>query len=302
MVGSWPAGRCQWADDNGQMTVEGIGMGRLTVEGDMRTDLGKVSETNEDAVAFVVPPASPADSIAQRSALDLLAVLADGMGGQAAGEVASRLAVETVIRCLPNTDMPLPEALARCMADANQHIRARRESDPACADMGTTCTILLVQDDALFLGHVGDSRAYLCRAGTLQQLSEDHSAVRELVRGGQLTEAEARNSPMRNIILRALGLKPEIEPLIWSAGVPLLEGDILVMCSDGLTDGVADDAIAETVSALAPRKACEALIDAAIQAGGRDNISVGVFALRARQKEEPDMDATRRIDPIKVPE
>lgn len=268
-------------------------MGLLIVEGEMLSDRGVVSEINEDTVAFVIPAATE-----MRAGLGLVAVLADGMGGQSAGEVASRMAVDSIIRCLPSLALPVPDALARCMADANGEIRARRAADPACAGMGTTCTILLLRDDALFLGHIGDSRAYLCRSGALQQLSDDHSAVRELVRNGQLTQAEARNSPMRNIILRALGLKPNIEPLIWNAGLPLQDGDILVMCSDGLTDGVDDDAIAATVSRLPPGDACRALIDAAMQAGGHDNISVGVFAVRGRPIQEQDMDATRRIDPV----
>lgn len=276
-------------------------MGRLFIEGEMLSDPGMVSGTNEDAVAFVIPPgAVPA----------LVAVVADGMGGQEAGEVASRMAVEVVMRSVADPTMPMtmpmtipaPHALARSLAAANAAIRARRETDPACAGMGTTCTILLVQDNALFLGHIGDSRAYLLRSGLLQQLSDDHSAVRELVRNGQLTEAEARHSPVRNIILRALGLKPDIAPLIWDAGLPLLDGDILIMCSDGLTDGVDDAVIAATVSRLQPGDACRSLIDAAMQAGGHDNISVGVFAVRAHPSGEPDLDATRRIDPIRPTE
>lgn len=282
-------------------------MGLLIVEGEMLSDPGLVEEINEDAVAFIIPA-----DIGGRGTPELLAVLADGMGGQAAGEVASRMAVEKIIRLLPDLLLPVlqspnalprvPDALARSLSEANTEIRAKREADAVCAGMGATCTILVVKDNGLFLGHVGDSRAYLCRSGALRQLSEDHSAVHELVRGGQMTEEEARNSPHRNIILRALGLKPDLEPLIWGDGLPLRDGDILVLCSDGLTDVVTDDAIAATITRLPPRDACRSLIDAAIQAGGHDNISVGVFAIRERQADGQAADATASVTPMKLAE
>ena len=224
-------------------------------------------------------------------------VVADGMGGHYGGERASAAIVERISNIAGHRGfVERLSAVRAAITDANQDIFDQAQAEGR--QMGSTVIALVMGEGRYAILWVGDSRAYLCRSGASQQLSDDHSAVRELVRNGQLTQAEARNSPMRNIILRALGLKPNIEPLIWNAGLPLQDGDILVMCSDGLTDGVDDDAIAATVSRLPPGDACRALIDAAMQAGGHDNISVGVFAVRGRPIQEQDMDATRRIDPV----
>ena len=162
--------------------------------------------------------------------------------------------------------------------------------------MGTTCTVLAIRSDKIWLGHVGDSRAYLLRGGELRQLSEDQTLVAKMVREGTMTPAEARSSEHNNIILQALGTAPEVNPDIWDDGLPLVAGDTLVLCTDGLHGLVDDVVIAEVADRYSPAEACQELIRHALQAGGHDNVSVGIF--RAIAPPHPTSRAardTRRI-------
>lgn len=247
----------------------------LCLTGAMLSHPGCVREANEDVVAYVLPTAD--DVAADRG---MLALVADGMGGHAAGEVASRIAAETVMRLYHQLDGSPPDVLAACLAEANRLICERSEAEAACAGMGTTCTVLAVRDDAAFLAHIGDSRAYLLRDGRLRQLSEDHSLVAQLLRDGAITEEEAVRSPQRHVIVRALGLEPSVQPHISRKGLPLRADDALVLCSDGLSDLVDDETIAMIVARSPPTEACRELLNRALTAGGTDNISVGIFALR----------------------
>ena len=265
----------------------------LSVSGTMLSHLGCVREINEDVVAFVLP-----DDGTLGGDFGMLALVADGMGGHAAGEVASRIAADTVLRLYYASEGSAPAVLAACLKAANQAIRAHAQAEAACAGMGTTCTVLALRDGAAFLAHIGDSRAYLLRDGRLQQISEDHSLVAELVRDGALTADEAARSPQRHVILRALGTEPSPLPSIWDQGLPLRAADVFILCSDGLSDLIDDQTIAETAARLPPRPACEALIDAALAAGGTDNVSVGIFALGADPPRSAEALSTR---PLPVP-
>src|SRR4029077_1917112 len=253
---------------NSFITVAGLSS--LRVSGTMLQHPGCVRAVNEDVVAYMIPGENDPEA-----ARGVLGLVADGMGGHATGDVASRVAAETVLRLYYETDGPPFEALANCFAAANKAIYDQSRSDPACAGMGTTCTVLVFRDGAAFLAHIGDSRAYLWRDASLYQLSEDHSLVAELVRRGELTPEEAMRSPQRHIIVRALGTVPVSEPSIWLDGMQLLAGDVFVLCSDGLTDLVGDATISDVVARLTPFDACRALVDHALAAGGTDNISVG---------------------------
>jgi protein phosphatase len=250
----------------------------LSFTGAMLSHPGCVREANEDAVAYVLP--APSDLAGNHR---MLAVVADGMGGHAAGEVASRIAADTVMRLYTRLGGSPPEVLAACLAEANRLICERSEAEAACAGMGTTCTVLAVRNDTAFLAHAGDSRAYLLRDGRLRQISEDHSLVAQLVRDGAITEEEAIRSPQRHVIVRALGLEPSVKPYISRKGVRLQAGDALVLCSDGLSDLVDDETIATTIARLPPAEACQELLNQALAAGGTDNISVGVFAVVSSQ-------------------
>jgi serine/threonine protein phosphatase PrpC len=263
----------------------------LLVVGAMLSDVGLVRSINEDSVTFVVP-AEDRDPESRNGIL----LVADGMGGHSAGEVASAIAAEVVRRCFFELKGEVPDILATAFAVANKAIFDYGQDHPECAGMGTTCTVLAIRSDKIWLGHVGDSRAYLLRGGELRQLSEDQTLVARMVREGTMTPEEAKTSEHNNIILQALGTAPEIDPEIWSDGLLLSTGDTLVLCSDGLHGLVDDVVIAEVAGRYPPAEACQELIRQALQAGGHDNVSVGIF--RAIAPPEPTSRAardTRRI-------
>jgi serine/threonine protein phosphatase PrpC len=221
----------------------------------VRSDTGRVRAHNEDRY-LVSPP--------------LLAV-ADGMGGAQAGEVAAEVAVEH----LQALERPLAAARLRtAIEEANELIRRMAAEDPNRAGMGTTVTAALLGDDGrLELLHVGDSRAYLLRRGELRQLTDDHSVVAELVRRGTLAPEEAESHPQRNVITRALGAEPEV--LVDHGQVPLEPGDIILLCTDGLSAYVPEQEIRRVlVDSPTLEEAARALVEDANQAGGVDNVTV----------------------------
>ncbi len=257
----------------------------------MLSDVGLVRSVNEDSVAFVVPP--EAQNLESRIGMMLVA---DGMGGHSAGEVASRLAAEVVRRCLFEVPGPVPQILSTAFSAANTAIFEFAQSHPECAGMGTTCTVLAISADKIWLGHVGDSRAYILRGAALKQLSEDQTLVAKMVREGVITAEEARTSEHSNIILQALGTTPEIAPDIWSDGIALQGGDTLIICSDGLHGLVPDEVIADVAGRLAPAEACQELVGRALHAGGHDNVSVGVMRALAVAADSGGAERnTRRI-------
>ena len=264
----------------------------LLLTGAMLTDVGCVRPHNEDAVAFVVP-----SSDGTTADQDSLMLVADGMGGHAAGEVASALAAEVIRRVFYDLKGAPSDVLASAFMAANKAILDYAGAHPECQGMGTTCTAVAVQGRGAWLAHVGDSRAYLLRGAKLTQLSEDQTLVAKLVREGVLTEDEAARSEHNNIILQALGTTPEIVPAIWAEPLRLVPGDILILSSDGLHGLVSDTEITEIAGRMPPLDACKALIARARDAGGHDNISVGVFALREAERAARASDhATRRIE------
>jgi PPM family protein phosphatase len=204
--------------------------------------------------------------------------VADGLGGHQGGEVASAAAVEPLAgldgRSFQDAG-EAAEALAAAIREANKAILDRAAGDPALYGMGTTVTAAAVAGDGyLQLAHVGDSRAYLLRGGTLEQLTNDHTVVGELVRRGRLTPEQAAIHPERSILTRAVGLDPRV-PVDLPDPLELQPEDQVLLCSDGLTEAVADGQIAELLSAAPDgHAACRSLIDAANDAGGPDNITV----------------------------
>jgi len=228
----------------------------------VRTDTGRQRNANEDSF-FTRPP---------------LFVVADGMGGAQAGEVASKAAAESFDRDIP--DEPPERYLRRTIESANRTIHELARKDPGLAGMGTTMTAAIVdpESEEVAIGHVGDSRAYRLRAGKLERLTRDHSLVEEMRRKGQLTEAQAEDHPQRSIITRALGPEPEVEVDLQT--VPALAGDVFLICSDGLTTMLDDERIAAVIARATSLDAgVRALVDEANRAGGRDNITVVAFRL-----------------------
>lgn len=201
--------------------------------------------------------------------------VADGMGGAQAGEVASGLAVQAFEWFVPQTSSP-EEELTRLITRVNGNIHELAVADPERSGMGTTLTAAVVRGQSVTLAHVGDSRAYLYRDGSLTQLTEDHSLVGEMLRSGQITSAEAEEHPQRSIITRALGVDPEVE--VDTTSLEWRPGDFFLLCSDGLYSMVSDESIAAILAGEGSLDSItKALVEAANSAGGRDNVSVIVF-------------------------
>ncbi len=226
------------------------------------TDTGRKRRHNEDA--YVVEPP--------------LFAVADGMGGAQAGELASSLAAAA----LKDTQEPGgggEERVDELIQQANRRVYERQSQDAAASGMGTTMTVALVEDRRVAIGHVGDSRAYLIRGRSLEQLTEDHSLVAELVRSGKLSPEEAEGHPQRSVITRALGTDPAVDVDTFS--VETKPGDLFLICSDGLTSMVDDETILAEVARNRGdlKSAAKALVRAANKGGGEDNITVVFFEI-----------------------
>ena len=237
------------------------------------TDIGRVREINEDAFAVRVEQG--------------LFVVCDGMGGAAAGEVASQLAVDTILEYLNGaTDLDgTPAAgdgylrrtrrMADAVREANRRIYDAAEKEPLLSGMGTTIVSASVSQNIASLAHVGDGRAYLWHGGRLEALTRDHSLVEAQIRAGLLDREKSHQSADQHILLRALGREPDVE--VELSEVPVQRGDYLLLCSDGLTHLVPEPAIAETWSRQRdPQRVCDDLIAVANLNGGTDNITVVV--------------------------
>jgi PPM family protein phosphatase len=238
---------------------------------------GRRRRHNEDA--YVVEPP--------------LFAVADGMGGAKAGEVASGLAAAAVQESA-NDDESGEARVAALIEEANRRVFRRAHEDREASGMGTTMTVALIEDEQVAFGHVGDSRAYLIRDGQLEQLTDDHSLVAELVRSGKLTPEEAETHPQRSVITRALGTEADVDVDTFS--VPATPGDLFLLCSDGLTSMVDDVTILEAVERNRSnlQDAAKALINAANRGGGEDNITVIFFEVaRADEAAEDTADTVR---------
>lgn len=226
----------------------------------VKSDVGRVREANEDSYLVHEP----------------LFVVADGMGGHIAGDVASSTAVETIKQQSSDASPDDMETLARLVRNANSQIWERAQGDPTLRGMGTTCTLLLLDGAKAHFAHVGDSRAYLLRGSALTQITEDHSLVGRMVKEGRLTVEEAENHPQRSIITRALGVDSEVEVDLLT--VDLEAGDRILMCSDGLSSMIDSGAMTTALTqADDPQAAADRLVELANDAGGEDNITVVVL-------------------------
>ena len=256
--------------------------GNMKVTVRASTDIGKVRDHNEDDYVALGGKESP-------PGVDALLVVADGMGGHAAGEVASKMTVEGIVQSLNDQGKESSNLegnafgvfLGKVLEDVNQEVwQAAQESDKR--GMGTPCTLAAIRGDQLFLAHIGDSRAYLLRDGELHQVSKDHSWVEDAVDQGVITREQARTHPNRNVITRAIGL--EQQPQIDTYVMPLADGDLLLLCSDGLNSMIPDEDIHRILTSSSPEEVCQALIDAANNHGGHDNTTVVVATIGARRK------------------
>jgi PPM family protein phosphatase len=225
------------------------------------TDAGRKRRRNEDA--YVIEPP--------------LFAVADGMGGAQAGEVASRLAAAALKES--GVERGGEDRIVSVIQEANRRIYDRSNADPNASGMGTTMTVALVENGQVAFGHVGDSRAYLIRDGTMEQLTEDHSLVAELMRSGKLSPEEAETHPQRSVITRALGTDPDVD--VDTFTIAAQTGDVFLLCSDGLTTMVSNETILDLVerNRASMDKALRALVGAANRGGGEDNITIVAFEI-----------------------
>ncbi len=252
----------------------------MRLEAYVRTDTGPVRENNEDN--FLVDEDGG------------LFVVADGMGGHAAGEVASRVAVDTIRELLEEAPSPeetrldrnvqdpadeLRERLRYAMNQASYRIRKEAQANPQYSGMGTTLCVLLVEADQAHLAHVGDSRVYLIRDGQILRLTRDHTVVQQEIDAGRLTPEMARQVPHRNYLTQSVGYHGPVEPD--TSTRPLQPGDVFLLCSDGLTDPLDDQAIAAICDRTDLADLAETLVSEALKAGGEDNVTVVVVGVRS---------------------
>lgn len=251
------------------------------------THVGRKRKVNEDNFAVYVPRESE-----EAERVGALFVVADGMGGHAKGEVASRIAVERIRDSYQQSQQtPLEERLASALREANAAIWEEAAQQVHHAGMGTTVVCAVVAGHELLVTNAGDSRAYLVRHGRPRQLTRDHSWVGEMIALKRLTPDEARRHRMRNVITRCLGGRPELEVPPYPRE-PLVAGDAVVLCTDGLW-GTTDDAeIARLVSALPAQVAADRLVALANDKGGPDNITVIVVRVESPTRAEVDDGAT----------
>lgn len=249
------------------------------------TDVGRARPRNEDYVEYYVP--TDPQQLATKGSIYLVA---DGMGGHQAGDVASQGAVELVMaNYYGDASQNVSTSLVQAFHMANQEIYAQSQADPTKDGMGTTLVVAVLLGFRVYVANVGDSRAYLINAGGITQITEDHSWVEEQVRAGLLTAEQARRHPQRNLVTRALGSKPSVEVDLFEGEIRT--GDALLLCSDGLTGRVEDEEVANIVHEHTPQKAAELLVELANDRGGNDNITVLIVSAQ-------EEGATIRAQPI----
>jgi protein phosphatase len=241
-----------------------------------RSEIGRVRENNEDKFDFYEP-----DEPQRLASHGSVYLVCDGMGGHEAGQIASELAAKLFLHHYYHSDGTPKEAAERAILQAHAYIQRMGQTIPSRRDMGTTLTALILRQEEGILAHVGDSRCYRLRNGELLQLTRDHTLVQEWVEQGLLTPEAARHSPYGSVITQAIGVEGERGPLRPDIETfPLQEGDLFLLCSDGLTDLLEDAEIAEILRTQPPTQAAWTLTDRALAEGGRDNITVVLVQIR----------------------
>jgi len=253
------------------------------------SDTGRKRRRNEDSYV-VAPP---------------LFAVADGMGGAQAGEIASKLAAATLEDTDPGATSG-EERVTTLIQEANRRVHERATADPSTSGMGTTMTVALVEGRTVTFGHVGDSRAYRYRSGAIEQVTEDHSLVNELLKSGKLSPEEADTHPQRSVITRAVGTDPDVD--VDAFTIEAEPGDVFLICSDGLTDMVGDDDILGVLDRFHDDldRVTKSLVSAANRGGGEDNITVVAFRISAddaagQTERLPAVDAEETLENVRAP-
>lgn len=247
------------------------------IEAASLTDLGLQRANNEDSLLYWEP-----ESLQEFRRKGRIAIVADGMGGYEGGQEASRLAVETVRYIYDRDFKDNPQdLLVAALKTAHDTIQRFAQDHPELHGMGTTCTALAIVDGQLHFAHIGDSRLYLVRGDSISRLTRDHSYVGRLVESGIVRSEDAESHPQRHILTAALGSGHDVQPHTPDEPLALQEGDVLVLCTDGLWSQVPEADIARVTQSASPAEACAQLVQIAIEHGGPDNITVQILRVSA---------------------
>lgn len=252
------------------------------------SETGPVRDHNEDAFGFSFP---------QNNQQNLIALVADGMGGHNAGEVASKMACDLMLDyCLKNWKQHSPEVLLdKAIKNAHEKIIASGTSNAEHKGMGTTTTSVIIHQEVCYIGHIGDSRVYLLRNGQLTQLSTDHTLVNQMFENGEITAEQRDHHPMKNVLMQALGTTPTIEPQISSKGWPITEGDRFLLCSDGVCDALNDEDIKDLLLMKQPEFVLECLSATATSRNVSDNFSALLIDISAGVQSIPSVTKEQNI-------
>ena len=251
-----------------------------------QTDVGVIRNNNEDYFGIYTPPDG-----------GFVFIVADGLGGHLAGEIASRIGVKRLGEMVKNGISGDPaDFFNNAIKTINREIENLGKKDPDKRGMGTTLSVLYIKDNKAYIAHVGDSRIYKISHGKIERLTEDHSFVEKLLNDGLISEDEARRHPRRNVLLQMVGMKMDVNPQM-KGPIPIESGDKFLLCTDGLTNMVVDAEILELFSRLPVRDAVEYLIDLAKKRGGPDNITV--IGVHVKGEETSD---TKDITPLETKE
>lgn len=245
------------------------------------TDVGSVRDNNEDNLVFI----RPYDKEKRRDK-GCLALVADGMGGHSNGEVASHMATELIPRNYFDSRLGVLEALKQAFEKSNKAIYQKASKSDSSKSMGTTCTAVVLLQDRVYLGHVGDSRAYLLKGNKLEQLSSDHTYVQHLLDKGMISRDEALSHPQRNIITSAIGTNTKLHADYGLQDVKFETGDKLLLCSDGLYEYLSPEELKQIIGQYSLNDAAQSLIQMAKKRGGHDNISVLIVEAVPAESEE----------------
>lgn len=256
----------------------------------MLSDVGCIRTNNEDSGRIVRGCGKDRGS-------RMLVVVADGMGGHNAGEIASATAISVIEAAYDHMRNEPAGHLKEALESANTAIHRKSIENTETLGMGTTCTALLLQDGFAYSAHVGDSRIYLIRKDAMYQMTEDHSAVMELVKRGELSLEEARHHQDKNVVTRCLGTRPQVDVSAWPEPLPLQPGDHFLLCSDGLYDQLEDKEICAIVRPRTAAAACEELVRVAKERGAPDNVTVAVVGLEpVGSAARPGSRVTRQLE------
>jgi len=252
----------------------------LELEISLQTDLGMVRTNNEDRGVYKRP--GDPETAAKKGTL---IVVADGMGGASAGEVASEMAIRIIPELYYNSPKAPGLAVKEALEAASSEIHRAAQADPELRGMGTTCVALAILQSEAFVAYVGDSRLYLLRDGNFYQLTEDHTVVGEMVRNGMITRDQARNHEERNVLSLSLGGRPEITASYWENPMVVRDGDRFLACTDGLHDLVSDSEMQAIIADSPADVAVHDLIEGAKRNGGHDNITAALIHVRSTNVE-----------------